>query len=108
MLLAVAILLAVFVLSPAIGIAVVVVAAVVEVAELFFWRRFLHRYRISTGAEGLVGEAVEVVQACDPAGKAIVHGELWNARSADSLAAGEKDRVVGVEGLTLELAREGG
>ena len=106
MLLAVAILLAVFVLSPALGIAVVALAAVVEVAELLFWRRFLRRYRVSTGAEGLIGETVEVVQACDPAGKAMVRGELWNARSAQALAAGESARVVAVDGLTLELARE--
>ena len=103
MLLAVAIVLAVFVLSPAIGIAVVALAAVVEVAELLFWRRFLRRYRVSTGAEGLVGEAAEVVEACDPTGRVRLHGELWHARSEHSLAVGEQARVTGVDGLTLEV-----
>jgi len=105
-LLAVAILLAVFVLSPAIGIAVVALAAVVEVAELLFWRRFLRRYRVSTGAEGLIGETVEVVEACAPEGRVRLRGELWAARSAQPLAIGERARVVAVDGLTLELARE--
>lgn len=105
MFLAVAVLLAVFVLSPTLGAVVVTLGVVVEVGELLFWRRFLRRYRVSTGAEGLIGETVEVVQACDPAGKAMVRGELWNARSAETLVAGEAAQVVAVDGLTLELAR---
>jgi membrane-bound serine protease (ClpP class) len=103
MLLAIAILLTVFVLSPPIGAAVVVLAAVVEVGEVLFWRRFLRRYRVSTGAEALVGESVEVVQDCDPSGKVRVRGELWNARAATPLGVGEMARVTAVDGLTLEI-----
>ena len=33
----------------------VVVAALIEVGEVMLWLRFLRRYRVSTGAEGLVG-----------------------------------------------------
>jgi membrane-bound serine protease (ClpP class) len=102
-LLAIAILLTVFVLSPPIGIAVIVLAAVVEVGEVLFWRRFLRRYRVSTGAEALVGESVEVVQACDPSGRVRVRGELWNARAATPLGVGEVARVTAVDGLTLEI-----
>ena len=103
-LLAAAILLGVFVLSPPVAIAVIALAALVEVGELLFWRRFLRRYRISTGAEALVGESVEVVQACDPAGRVRVRGELWNARAASPLAIGEAATVTAVDGLTLEIA----
>jgi membrane-bound serine protease (ClpP class) len=108
MLLAIAILLTVFVLSPPVGIAVMTLAAIVEVAEVFFWRRFLRRYRVSTGAEGLIGEAVEVVEACDPAGRVRVRGELWNARAPKPLQTGDRARVTGVDGLTLEIAPEEG
>ena len=104
MLLVVAILLAIFVVSPALGIAVIVLAAIVEVAEVFFWRRFLRRYRISTGAEALIGEHVVVVQACDPTGRVRVRGELWNARSPRPLATGEVARITSVDGLTLEVS----
>jgi membrane-bound serine protease (ClpP class) len=104
MLLAIAILLTVFVLSPPIGAAVVVLAAVVEVGEVLFWRRFLRRYRVSTGAEALVGESVEVVQACDPSGRVRVRGELWNARAPQPLGVGDVARVTAVDGLTLEVA----
>jgi membrane protein implicated in regulation of membrane protease activity len=105
-LLAVAILLAVFVLSPAVGIAVMALAAVVEVGEYLFWRRFLRRYRVSTGAEALVGARVVVVEACDPNGRVRVRGELWNARAPEPLAVGDTARVTAVDGLTLEVARD--
>jgi membrane-bound serine protease (ClpP class) len=103
-LLAIAILLTVFVLSPPVGIAVMALAAVVEVAEVMFWRRFLRRYRVSTGAEALVGETVEVVEACDPTGRVKMRGELWKARASQPLPAGATGRVTAVDGLTLEIA----
>jgi membrane protein implicated in regulation of membrane protease activity len=104
MLLAIAILLTVTVLSPRAGVAVIIIAAVVEVGEYLFWRRFLRRYRIRTGVEALVGEPVKVVEACDPVGRVRLRGELWNARSERSLAVGETARVARVDGLTIELA----
>ena len=107
MLLAIAILLTVFVLSPQIGVAVIVLAAVVEVGEVLFWRRFLRRYRVSTGAEALIGETVEVVEACDPSGRVRLRGELWNARASKPLAVGEAARITAVDGLTLEIVPAG-
>jgi membrane-bound serine protease (ClpP class) len=103
-LLAIAILLTVFVLSPPIGLAVIVLAAGVEVGEVLFWRRFLRRYRVSTGAEALIGESVEVVETCDPLGRVRLRGELWKARAPQRLAVGEPARVTAVDGLTLEIA----
>ena len=104
MLLAIAILLTVFVLSPPVGIAVMALAAVVEVGEFFFWRRFLRRYRVQTGVEALLGQPVEVVETCDPAGRVRVRGELWNARCERPLAAGQRAHVQAVDGLTLVIA----
>ena len=103
MLLAIAVLLTVFVLSPPIGAAVVVLAAVFEVGEVVFWRRFLRRYRVSTGVEALLGESVEVVEACNPSGRVRVRGELWNARAAQPMKVGDVGRVTAVDGLTLEI-----
>jgi membrane-bound serine protease (ClpP class) len=102
-LLAIAVLLTIFVLSPPIGAAVVVLAAVFEVGEVVFWRRFLRRYRVSTGVEALLGESVEVVQACNPSGRVRVRGELWNARAPQPMQVGEVGRVTAVDGLTLEI-----
>jgi membrane protein implicated in regulation of membrane protease activity len=103
-LLAIAILLTVTVLSPPVGIAAMGLAAVVEVGEFFFWRRFLRRYRVRTGAEALIGEAVDVIERCDPTGRVKLRGELWTAHSAQTLEVGETARITGVDGLTLELA----
>jgi hypothetical protein len=58
-----AIALALFVLPPGWGIAVVTLAAVIEVAEVGFWIRFLRRYRIATGKEALIGSSAEVIEA---------------------------------------------
>ena len=82
------------------------VAAAIEVAEVFFWIRFLRRYRVTTGAEGLIGARAEVIAECAPEGRAKLRGEIWNARCADGAASGEMLRVAAVEGLTLVLERE--
>jgi membrane-bound serine protease (ClpP class) len=103
-LIAIAILLTVFVLSPMIGAIVLALAVTLEVGELIFWRRFLRRYRVRTGAEALVGESVQVIEACDPSGRVRVRGELWNARAREPLRVGDVVRVVAVDGLTLEIA----
>jgi membrane-bound serine protease (ClpP class) len=105
-LLAIAILLTVFVLSPPVGIAAMALAAVAEIGEFLFWRRFLRRYRVQTGAEALLGQRVDVVEACDPLGRVRIRGELWNARAPRSMAAGETGRVEAIDGLTLEIAPE--
>jgi membrane-bound serine protease (ClpP class) len=107
MLLVGAIALALFVLPPGWGLALVVVAIVVEVAEVGFWIRFLRRYRVTTGAEGLVGARAEVIEACDPRGRVRLRGEIWHADCRGGARVGERVRVTGVDGLTLEVERNG-
>jgi membrane-bound serine protease (ClpP class) len=84
------------------NVIVVCVAALIEVAEVFFWIKFLRRYRISTGAEGLVGERAEVIGP----GRVRVHGEIWSATGSAGLAPGQRVRVAAVDGLTLRVERE--
>jgi membrane-bound serine protease (ClpP class) len=87
---------------------VLAVAALVEVGEVFFWIRFLRRYRVQTGAEGLVGERAEVIEPCAPRGRVRVRGEIWNARCERSAAPGEAVRIAAVDGLTLVVEPDGG
>ena len=61
--------------------------------------------RPTLGLEGLLGEIGEVKVALNPAGKIFVHGEYWNAEGDGEVGAGEKVRVVGVEGMTLKVQR---
>jgi membrane-bound serine protease (ClpP class) len=88
------------------GLVAVAAAAVIEVGEIWFWIRFLRRYRVTTGAEGLVGELGEVVRACEPTGRVRVKGELWQARCATPAIVGQRVRVTAVDGLTLEVEPE--
>jgi membrane protein implicated in regulation of membrane protease activity len=101
--------LALLVLPPWLGVTAVATGIVVELAEVGFWIRFLRRYRVRTGAEGLLGEAAEVVEACDPEGRVRLRGEIWRARcpTASSAGVGELVRVTGVDGLTLEITPGG-
>ena len=103
MLLVGAILLAFFVLPPGWGIAAVVLGIVIEVAEVGFWTRFLRRYRVRTGVEGLIGSTGEVIETCDPRGRIRLRGEIWHARCASRAEVGERVTVTGVDGLTLEV-----
>lgn len=81
------------------NVVAVVVAAFVEVGEVFFWIKFLRRYRIQTGAEAMVGKRAEVLEE----GRVRVGGEIWNARSELPLVAGQAVRITRVEGLTLSV-----
>jgi membrane-bound serine protease (ClpP class) len=102
-----AIALAYFVLPPGWGIAVITLGIVIEVAEVGFWIRFLRRYRVTTGAEGLIGLTGEVIESCDPRGRIRLRGEIWHARCPAGAGIGERVRVTGVDGLTLEVERNG-
>ena len=103
MLLVGAILLAFFVLPPGWGIAAVALGIVIEVSEVGFWIRFLRRYRVRTGVEGLIGSTGEVIETCDPRGRVRLRGEIWHARCASRAEVGQRVAVTGVDGLTLEV-----
>jgi membrane-bound serine protease (ClpP class) len=98
--------LALLVLPPWLGLIAVVTGIVVELAEVGFWIRFLRRYRVRTGSEGLVGSVAEVVETCDPEGRVRLRGEFWRARAPLSTIAtvGQLVEVTAVDGLTLEIA----
>ena len=88
----------------------VCVAAVVEVGELYLWKRCLGRYRVRGGAEGMVGERAEVIEACDPGGRVKLRGEIWAAVADDgeTFDPGERVRVTAVDGLVVRVGPETG
>ena len=101
MLLVGAILLAVFVLPPPWGLAAVIAAAAVEIAEIVFWVRISRRARVRVGPEALIGAHADVVAECRPDGQVRVGGELWQARCDAGAAVGERVRIAALEGLVL-------
>ena len=95
-----------FVLPDPWRVLVLAVALLIEVGEVFFWIRFLRRYRVTTGVEALIGERAEVIEALSPAGRVRIRGEIWNARGRGAVAVGEPVRIAAVEGLTLVVEPE--
>jgi membrane-bound serine protease (ClpP class) len=61
-----------------------------------------------TGAAGMIGRIVVARSALGPEGQVQVDGEIWRAVSeGGSILAGEKVRVMAVDGLTLKVSRAG-
>ncbi|HHN81298.1 MAG TPA: nodulation protein NfeD [Methanomicrobia archaeon] len=65
----------------------------------------LRRTAPTTGNEQMLQEEATVIDDLDPAGTVRIHGELWNARANERVPAGERVRVVAVDGLTLIVER---
>jgi len=58
-----------------------------------------------TGSESLVGRLATTRTVIDGEGKVFIHGEYWDARSAESIDEGERVKVVAVDGLMLRVER---
>ena len=81
-----------------VGIAVaggLVIAAIVRLAAR------ARRRPLSTGVETMIGATVEAINDCQDRCVVRFGGELWNARTASPLRAGQQARIVKVEELTL-------
>ncbi len=103
MLLLVATLLAIFVLPSPWGLVAVVVAAVIDLAEVVVGIWYSKRRKAAVGLEALVGKRGVVVDALWPEGQVRVNGELWKARCTDECDAGTAVVVRAIDGLTLEV-----
>jgi len=66
-----------------------------------------HRHAVATGGEQMIGIAGKVDSWTGAAGYVIAHGERWQAVSTQTLSRGEAVKVVGRNGLTLEVVRDG-
>jgi membrane-bound serine protease (ClpP class) len=62
-----------------------------------------HRHVPVTGQEGLLGEIGTARTEIDRKGKIFVHGEYWDARAKERIAEGAKVKVVGIDGLVLDV-----
>ena len=61
------------------------------------------RRPVVSGVEGLLREQAEAVESFERQGLVRVHGEVWTAVSRKPVRAGERLRIVAVDGLTLEV-----
>ena len=96
--------LAYFYLEGTLRIVVVGLLLLSDVVEIAIWLRWRKR-RTSTGSEGMIGRTGVAISDVAPEGKVRVMGQIWNATSADPLAAGDEIQVTATEGLRLHVAR---
>ncbi|USJ26440.1 NfeD family protein [Ensifer adhaerens] len=65
------------------------------------------RHAVVTGSAQMIGLAGTVENWTGAAGYVIAHGERWQAVSTETLSRGENVKVIGRNGLTLEVIRDG-
>ena len=90
------------------ALALVATTGAIECSQTLFWLWYSQRQAIQVGAETLQGRVVEVAEECRPAGHVRIDGELWSARCEEGADRGDRVRVVGRDGLTLEVRHEPG
>jgi membrane protein implicated in regulation of membrane protease activity len=88
------------------AVALVAGTATLEATQNVYWLWYSQRRAAQVGAETLLGRVVEVAEDCRPYGHVRVQGELWRAHCAEGATRGERVRIVGRDGLTLEVEHE--
>ncbi len=79
------------------------VAAALVMAGLSFAALAAQRRPIQTGDHVLLGQVIPVRAEIDGLGKVFVDGAIWTARSRSRVPEGALVRVVGVDGLVLDV-----
>jgi len=102
-LLAIAILLALFVLPSPWGLVAVAIGAILEIAEtgLFIW--WSKRMRSKVGVDSMVGKRGVAVSDLWPEGQVKVSGEIWKARCEGGCDVGTAVVIRAIDALTLEV-----
>jgi membrane-bound serine protease (ClpP class) len=89
-------------LSTAVGIALPFAAITVFLMRLVI---LAHRNKSVTGEQGLLTETGVALTDIDGEGKIRVHGEIWQANSETPISAGERVKVLAVDGMKLRVGR---
>ena len=61
------------------------------------------RNKVVTGEQGMIDAVGEARTSLEPAGKVFVRGEYWDAVADQPVPAGERVRVVEVDGMVLKV-----
>jgi len=91
--------------SPEVVLFVVAVSLLcVGLVAWLVWRG--HRRKVMGGSEGMVGAQGKVTVAIpggyEP-GRVFVHSEIWQARALRAIAVGSRVRVVGIDGMEVQV-----
>ncbi len=96
--------------SPYLRISWAVIVPVVALSALLFIFSVslavrVHRDKVDTGKEGMVGLEGEAKTDILIGGQVFVRGEYWNAWSAEPIQKGDRVKVESVEGLKLKVKK---
>jgi membrane-bound serine protease (ClpP class) len=99
--------------SPGFGIPLELIAIATAVSAVFVlmvagMAARARRRPVVSGVSTLLGTTAEVIEFSDGKGWALVQGEHWRVRGNASFTRGERVRVVGMQGSTLDIAAETG
>jgi membrane-bound serine protease (ClpP class) len=89
-------------LTTALGVALPLAAITIFLMRLVI---ISHRKKSVSGSEGMVEEVGVALTDIDASGKVRVHGEIWQASSETSIPAGERVKVLAVDGMTVRVGR---
>ena len=78
------------------------VGALVVVAIVYFAMRARRHPQVS-GANAMLQEPAEAIEAFEHEGMVRVRGELWRAKSSQPVQAGDRLRILRIDGLLLEV-----
>lgn len=62
-----------------------------------------HRQMPVQDTAALIGKTGQVRTTLDPIGSVYIAGELWTARGRETIGVGDTVKVIGLDGLTLEV-----
>ncbi len=66
----------------------------------------VHRRRIRSGREGLIGEAGRTLTPVSSNGKVFIHGEIWNAKSETLIDKNSEVEIVKIEGMIIWVKKK--
>jgi membrane-bound serine protease (ClpP class) len=87
------------------NLAVIALAAVLEVSLWIFGIRYSRRRRAQVGVQMMIGMHGEALTALAPTGQVKVDGEIWEAHAAGGARMGDEVLVTSIDGLTLEVEK---
>ncbi len=66
----------------------------------------MRRSPVVTGRENMIGQVAEALEDFESQGAVFVHGERWKARTMVPVRRGDRVRIAGIAGLTLDVTPE--
>jgi len=81
------------------------VVVVLASGFMYYFLMCAMRRPIQTGVEGLLQSTGQVIEVINGIFLIQLHSEIWHARSPDQLHSGDMVKIVGLDGLILDVQK---